>query len=197
NGDVMYSYPQYFLDFLADDNPNHKFPQEEDENGNPKPGSRIRLEEGDYYAIVVGEYEAMSDAVLWVKDRTGCHVLSNFGTDKDDDHCNARFVETFFGNNQSEKFYKDKFGYRRIHHFENHNSIVIDPEDDGMLFCVIENFGQISQTRKYYEVESWDETTCTGWIINKDAEGKETGFQEIKTDGTMGNVVDLDGIIIQ
>lgn len=196
NGEVRYSYPQYFIDFIEDDNPNHKFPQEEDENGNPKPGSRIRLEEGDYYAIVVGEYEAMSDAVLWVKDRTGCHVLSNFGTENDDDHCNARLVEAFFGNNQSEKFYKDKFGYRRVYHFVNHNSIVIDPEDDGMLFCVIENFGQVSQVRKYYEVESWDAATCTGWIINKDAAGNETGFQEIKTDGTIGDAVDLDGNLI-
>ncbi len=197
NGETVYSYPQYFLDFINDDNPNHKFPQEEDENGNHTTGKRIRLEEGDYYAIVVGEYEAMSDAVLWVKDRTGCHVLSNFGTVDDGEDCNARLVESFFGNNQSEKFYKDKFGYRRVHHFENHNSIVIDPEDDGLLFCVIENFGQISQFRKYYEVESWDAATSTGWIINKDADGNETGFQEIKTDGTIGKAVDLDGNLIQ
>lgn len=192
-GNPMMTYPQYFLDFINDSNPKHKYPQEEDENGNPTTGENIRLEEGDYYAIVVGEYEEMSDAVVWVKDRDGCHVLSNYGVNTEYQECSARLVESFYGNNQSEKFLKDIFGYRRIHHFDNHNSIVRHPKLDKLLFCYIENFMQPDQVRKYYEVESWDESTASGWIVNKDSEGNETGFQEIKSDGTFGRVIPIPG----
>ncbi|MDE5997141.1 MAG: hypothetical protein K2G77_02905 [Muribaculaceae bacterium] len=194
NGDTVMTYPQYFLDFIGDDNPKHKFPKEEDEHGNPTTGHEICLEDGDYYAIVVGEDEAMSNAEVWVKDREGCRVLSNFGSeDSHSQECMARLVELFFGNNQSEKFYKDIFGFRRVYHFENHNSIVIHPELSNMLFCMVENFQQENQSRKYYEVESWDEDSHTGWIINNDNNGKEVGFQKITSEGVLGESVDLDG----
>lgn len=191
NGEVVMTYPQYFLDFINDDNPNHKYPVEVDWDGTPSE-NLVKLEEGDYYAIVVGEYDDMSEATVWVKDRTGCHVLSNYDSSVDSE-CSARIVESFFGNNQSERFYKDMFGYRRVHHFDNHNSIVRHPELDILLFCMIENFQQPDQTRKYFEVESWDEKTFTGWIINKDSDGKETGFQKITSDGELGESVSLDG----
>lgn len=197
NGEVEYSYPDYFIDFINDDNPKHKYPKEEDVDGLPTTGKDIKLTDGDYYAIVVGEGEEMTDAVVWVKDRTGCRVLSNFGTQDDDQDCSARLVQSFFGNNQSDKFYKDKFGYRRVYHFHNHNSIVRHPEKDNLLFCVITDFNQSSETRKYYEVESWDETSCTGWIINKDDDGREVGFQMITADGLLGTAVDLNGNSIQ
>ncbi len=180
NGKVKYTYPEYFLNFVAD--ASHTYPVDDN-------GDRIELEEGDYYAIVVGEYDAMSEAVVWVKDRDGCHVLSNFGTHDSTQECSARLVEAFFGNNQSEQFHKDQFGYRRVHHFDNHNSIVRHPVNDNLLFCMITNFGEASQTRRYHEVESWDETTCTGWIITKNDNGEETGFQEIKPDGTLGGII--------
>lgn len=185
-------YPEYFTDFINDDNPNHKYPVEEDENGKPTTGNNIVLEEGDYYAIVVGEYQEMSDAVVWVKDNDGCHVLSNFGSDTDDQKCRARLVESFFGNNQSEKFYKDVFGYRRVYHFDNHNSIVRDPRDERLLFCVFDDFENNDQSRKYYEVESWDDNSTTGWIINKDADGNEVGFQKINEDGTLGESIPIN-----
>ena len=182
NGD----YPQYFVDFINDDNPNHKYPQEEDENGNPTTGNDIELRDGDYYAVVVGEYQDMSEAIVWVKDKDGCHVLSNFGS-VDAQECSARLVESFFGNNQSERFYKDIFGYRRVHHFDNHNSIVRHPKEDYLLFCMIDNFGQEDMVRKYYEVESWDGDT--GWIVSKDDDGRQVGFQKINSDGTLGESV--------
>lgn len=185
--DTVMTYPQYFLDFIKDGH------GEIDENGNVILESKVRLEDGDYYAIVVGEDEAMSNAVVWVKDRTGCHVLSNFGTADDSQECNARLVESFFGNNQSEVFHKDIFGFRRVYHFENHNSIVMHPVNHNMLFCMIDNFQQENQTRKYYEVESWDDDTLTGWIINKDDAGNEVGFQEITKDGILGKSVDRAG----
>lgn len=193
NGDTVMTYPTYFENFLNDDNPNHKIPDEVDADGNTVRGSKVELKDGDYYAIVVGENDNMSNAVVWVKDRTGCHVLSNFGAGDDISHCNARLVESFYGNNQSEKFYKDIFGYHRIHHFDNHNSIVLHPDENNMLFRMIDNFGADIQTVRYYEVESWDDASLTGWIINKDAGGKETGFQKITPDGVLGDAVDLNG----
>lgn len=198
DGNTIITYPQYFIDFINDKNPKHKYPNAEDIDGNIiTPEERIQLEDGDYYAIVVGENEDMADAVVWVKDRDECHVLSNFESTHvgDDQDCNARLVESFFGNNQSEKFYKDKFGYRRVHHFANHNSIVRHPRLDHLLFCMIANFGQPNQSQpQYYEVESWDETECTGWIILRDQETKEEiGFRKITSDGELGVSVNLDG----
>lgn len=196
NGNVIMIYPQYFVDFINDDNPKHKYPHAEDENGNPvQPEEYIKLEDGDYYAIVVGENDEMQDAVVWVKDKDECHVLSNFSSIVLDDSqdCSARLVETFFGNNQSEKFYKDMFGYRRVYHFANHNSIVRHPRVDNLLFRMIENFGQPNQSHKYYEVESWDEASLTGWIILKDENGEEKGFRKITSDGQLGESVYLDG----
>lgn len=201
-GDTIYTYPQYFLDFVQ----KHDFPKEiqvdsdgnilKDEAGNilyktteVKPTAK-----GDYYAIVVGEYESLSEADVWVKDKDGCHVLTNFGKTVDNsnnsaDHegCNSRLVEMSFGNNQSEIFYKDKFHYRRVHHFDNHNSIVRHPVDENLLFCVIDNFGSPDEIRKYYEVESWDGET--GWIIVYDENNNETGdFRQITYDGNLGQL---------
>lgn len=192
DGNPVMTYPDYFLDFINDDNPKHKYPQEEDEYGNPTTGLDIVLEEGDYYAIVVGEYDEMSDAVVWVKDKDGCHVLSNLESNLADQECNARLVESFYGNNQSERFFKDAFGYRRVYHFDNHNSIVRHPRIDNLLFRYIENFKQENQTFKYYLVESWDDTTATGWIVNRDADGNEVSFQEITSDGELGVTVPIN-----
>lgn len=192
-GDTVMTYPQYFLNFIADDNPNHKYPVEMDDDGKViDGGTTIRLEDGDYYAIVVGEDGNMSNAEVWVKDRAGCRVLSNISSTTDTE-CSARLVQQFYGNNQSEIFHKDIFGYRRIYHFDNHNTIVLHPVQNNMLFRVVHNFGQEGHTEKYYEVESWDDSTHTGWIINKDADGKEVGFQKITSDGVLGEAVDLNG----
>lgn len=184
------NYPEYFNAFVKN---NHPLPTEIDENGNVmEGGSKIKLEDGDYYAIVVGENESMSQAEIWVKDRTGCRVLTNYSSDADTE-CSARLVRSFFGNNQSEVFYKDIFGFRRIHHFVNHNSIVIHPVDNNLLFRIIKNFGESNHKEHYYEVESWDDISHTGWVINKDDEGNELGFQKITDDGLLGEKVGLDG----
>lgn len=192
DGDLMVlpdengQYPDYFTGFLN----NHGHPLEIDEEGNTT-GNIINLTKGDYYAIVVGENQLMSDAKLRVKDSDSCYVLSNFGEISDDNNCSARLVEDTYGNNLTERFLKDKFGFRRIYHFNNHNSIVRDPVHENLLFCMIDNFQQEGETRKYFEVESWDDATKTGWIINKNSEGIETGFQEIKSDGTLGATIPL------
>lgn len=181
------TYPEYFETFLLE----HGFPKAEDEAGNQN-GDIIELIEGDYYSIVVGENEEMSQATLWVKDREGCHVLSNFGSDDNTQTCSARLVESFYNTNESEKFYKDKYGYRRVYHYTNHNSIVRHPVHDNLLFCCIENFEQANETRRYYEVESWEDASKTGWIITKSSDGTETGFQEITSDGILGNTIPLN-----
>lgn len=180
------NYPEYFINFAN----THGYPKAEDEYGNPS-DDLIVLQDGDYYAIVVGENEEMSKATIWVKDREGCHVLSNFGSEDTSIACSARRVESFYNNNESEKFYKDKFGYRRVYHFNNHNSIVRHPKLDCLLFCIIENFQEDGEKRRYYEVESWDDASKTGWIVTKDDAGNETGFREITSEGTLGKTVAL------
>lgn len=181
------NYPDYFINFLE----KQGHPKVEDVYGHPT-DEDIELTDGDYYAIVVGENEEMSQASLWVKDAAGCHVLSNLGSEDDSQSCMARLVESFYNNTESEKFYKDKFGYRRVYHFNNHNSIVRHPKRDNLLFCLIENFHQSGETRRYFEVESWDDTSSTGWIVTKDEAGTETGFQKITSEGTLGETVPLN-----
>lgn len=181
------NYPDYFLNFIE----THGLPKVEDEYGNTT-DEDIQLTEGDYYAIVVGENEEMSQATLWVKDAQGCHVLSNFGSEDNTQSCSARLVESFYNNTESEKFFKDKFGYRRVYHYTNHNSIVRHPVQDNMLFCLIEDFEQAGEKRRYFEVESWEDVSLTGWIVTKDDAGTETGFQKITSDGTLGESVPLN-----
>lgn len=181
------NYPEYFTEFAK----THPMPEEVDTDGNST-GNPLRLEDGDYYAIVVGESNDMTQATIWVKDRDECHVLSNFGTVHNSQDCSARWVERFFGNNESEYFLKDIFGFRRVYHFDNHNSIVRHPQHDNLLFCYIENFQQAGQIIRYYEVESWDESTNIGWIILKDSDDNEVGFQKITPDGTFGEIVPLN-----
>ncbi len=181
------NYPDYFIEFLK----THSFPCVIDEDGNLTT-EPIKLEKGDYYAIVVGENEDMTHAEIWIKDSEEYHVLSNFGSVVESQYCGARLVESFYGNNESERFLKDIYGYRRVHHFTNHNSIVRDPVDDGLLFCYIIDFQQEDEIRRYYEVESWDESTLTGWIILKSEDGTETGFQQITSEGTLGETRPLN-----
>lgn len=189
NGDTVMTYPKYFLDYMTDD----KIPHEVDAEGRIIEGGReLILEDGDYYAFVVGENESMSHAEIWVKDRTCCRVLTNYSSNADSE-CSARLVKSFYGNNQSEVFHKDIFGFHRVYHFENHNSIVIHPDNNNMLFRVVENFGKPDQAQKYYDVESWDDNAHTGWIIIKNFSGKDIGFQEITAGGMLGKKVDLDG----
>ncbi len=78
-----------------------------------------------------------------------------------------------------------------MYHFETHTSLVRHPKLDNLLFRHIDNFKPDNQTYKYYEVESWDDSTLTGWIIIRDADGNETGFREITSDGELGATVSL------
>lgn len=172
-------YPDFFNNFLV----NHPLPTDK------YTGKDLEVTEGDYYAIVVGEYSTMDDAEVWLKDSEGCRVLTNFSTlsDEDAQDCRSREVIYFFGVKQTE-YNKDIHGDRRIYHFSNHNSIVINSEDK-MCFKMLNEDGTVL---KRYLVESWDEETHTGWILANEIlsdDGKEVTatFRNITSDGVLGN----------
>lgn len=177
-------YPEYFTKFMQK---------------NPKllpkdihTGLVLELTDGDYYAIVIGEYTAIEDAEVWLKDSEGCRILTNYSTlnAEDAQDCNSREVIYFFGVDQT-IYNKDIHGDRRVYHFDNHNSIVIS-RDDKMYFKVL--LDEEGNQLKRYPVESWDEVTHTGWIIAKEeisSDGKTiiATFHDITSAGVLGNQV--------
>lgn len=139
----------------------------------------------DYYAIELGEYDLEPE--LWVKDKDGCRVLTNFGSrDGDSNSCSSRRVIEFFGVNQ-EEYEKDIYGMRRVHHFNNHWTIVIHPKDKAMYFRDGEN-------ETIYQVESWDDNAKEGWIISDQKYSEDNTeiisyFRKINSDGTLGKIM--------
>ncbi len=181
-------YPEYFKKFLE----NHKWPVVIDADGNETDIPLILINDDyndDYLAIVVGEYDDISEATIWLKDSDGCRVLTNFGKRSEDDGCSARTVIDFFGDSQ-ETYDKDKYGDRRVHHYPNHNTIIIHTQDDIMYFRTEPD---ADGNFKAYEVESWDESTFTGWIILSQEYTDETKteiiatFRNITAEGVLGD----------
>ena len=143
--------PDYFIKYMDGRN----WPTVENSNVLLKP------EKGDYYAIVLGENGQIgsSQTEIWLKDSEGCRILSNFiEKTNDSQECSTRKVIHFFGLNES-VYYKDIQGERRLHHYPNHWTIVLDNEG-AMIFKDPDN-----KTR--YRVESWDESDGC-WIISKE-----------------------------
>ncbi|MDE5714109.1 MAG: hypothetical protein K2I16_10915 [Muribaculaceae bacterium] len=143
--------PDYFIKYME----GRDWPTVENSNVPLKP------EKGDYYAIVLGEDGQIgsSQTEIWLKDSEGCRILSNFIEKTDDSQeCSTRKVIHFFGLNES-VYYKDIQGERRLHHYPNHWTIVLDNEG-AMIFKDPDN-----KTR--YRVESWDESDGC-WIISKE-----------------------------
>lgn len=143
-------------------------------------GNRLEPQTGDYYAIVLGnDGDITSDRVeIWLKDAQGCKVLSNFSL-KDDNsqECSSRKVIHFFGSTQTE-YDKDIQGERRLHHYPNHWTVVLDNE--GMMIYKDPD----NETR--FKVESWDGTDC--WIIlsetvSDDKKTITTVFEKIGENG--------------
>ena len=170
------NFPEYFTKFM-ETHPN-AYPKDRDTN------DLLKMTEGDYYAFVIGEYDDLSNAEVWLKDSEGCRVLTNYSDiSADDQGCNSRQVIYFFGTNQTE-YSKDIHGFRRIYHFPNHWSIVLGP-DEYTYFKNIEN-------DTLYRVESWDEETHTGWIyaedeLSDDGLWKITTFRNITENGELGD----------
>lgn len=127
-------------DFCKDSFTEDRMPKAVDKDGNPITGSdgnsvfldlNIMSETyGDYYARV----ENNGKAEIWLKNKFGDHVLSNFATSGMG--CHAHLVkEANYPESVTEKVtysdkavYKDIDGDIRIMHFSNHSSIVVDNE---------------------------------------------------------------------
>lgn len=179
NGDLMiipnaekdkdgnYVFPKYFTDYMA----GKTWPS--DENGN-----KLQMAEGDYYAIILGT-EGWNNAEVWLKDRDGCQVISNYAKwNPNDAECNARHVVYYFGTTR-EEYLKDIENDRRLQHNTDHSSVVLDPEGR-MIYKRLSNhtLGAIR-----LPVESWDEKTGLFWVeyTDKYVEMDNTG-------GTTGKV---------
>lgn len=142
--------PDYFIKYMD----GREWPKDKD-------GNELKQEPGDYYAIVLGEDGKIgsNQTEVWLKDSEECRVLSNFANKNDDSQeCSTRAVIHFFGLEEIE-YNKDIQGERRLHHYPNHWTIVLDNEG-AMIFKDPDN-----ETR--YRVESWDESDGC-WIISKE-----------------------------
>lgn len=153
------SLPQYFLDYLkayGKDTIFDSFPL----------GSLVA---GDYYAIHRGQDGELKNAEIWLKDIDGAHVLKNFSKkDDNDENCSTRYVELYFG---LDKYYyhKDRDGDRRLKHYPNHWSIVLDRKDY-MIFKSGDN-------TERYEVASFDKDNPNEfYIVPSPAEDNDNYF---------------------
>jgi len=129
------SLPEFFTQYLGKYHKELPFPLES-------------LVEGDYYAIHRGQDGEMANAEIWLKDIDGAHVLENFRpVDDNDENCSTRKVELYFGLEKYE-YNKDKDGDRRLAHFSNHWTVVLDRKD----FTVFKS----PDNKERYEVGSFD-----------------------------------------
>lgn len=164
------SLPEFFMDYL------YRYGKE----GILKEFPLESLVEGDYYAIHRGQDGEMANAEIWLKDIDGAHVLENFRPkDDNDDNCSTRYVELYFG---LDKYYyhKDRDGDRRLHHFQNHWTVVLDRKD----YTVFKSPDNLWR----YEVESFDATNPDELYIVADPPEDADNYYFIKvTNGVITN----------
>lgn len=124
--------------------------------------SDIKMEEGDYYAIIRSQSDLRSEDTLRIKDVDGCRVLSNFARLREE--CNdselfeerlVRYVVPRLGIDRT--FYKDREGDELLQHNNNH-SIVVRGRD-GKIYM------KTSDRSHRYLVESFDESTGIFWVV--------------------------------
>lgn len=202
--------PKWFVDYLAD-NPDKKpkvVTSVSPDGIEYHLTDTIEFRKGkDYYAIVMTTSGKIDDAEIWIKDRQGCRVLSNIVQLNDNDNnCNTRWVMQFFGTSTYD-YYKDSEGFQRVHHYNNHSTISIGP-DEVMYYKEYQN-GVFS---RHYLVESFyyddkgtddtsdDEPVC--WIISHiDQETSVTTFNKIGVNGEIlentYKKIDADGNIVE
>ncbi len=164
------SLPKFFMDYL------HRYDKEDILKEFPLES----LVEGDYYAIHRGQDGEMANAEVWLKDIDGAHVLENFRPkDDNDENCSTRYVELYFG---LDKYYyhKDRDGDRRLHHFQNHWTVVLDRKD----YTVFKSPDNLWR----YEVESFDATNPDELYIVADPPEDADNYYFIKvTNGEITN----------
>lgn len=118
----------------------------------------------DYYAIVLPSVGLVRASEIWIKDKDGCRVMSNFEANIIDDNpeigydagCSARKVRDF-GYNPPIDYYKDKDGYRRLQHNNDHSSIVMNDSEVILFKTAIRNDDNSISNGPKYLVEKWDE----------------------------------------
>ncbi len=107
----------------------------------------IHDEMGDYYAIHRGSDGSMENAEIWLKDRDGAQVLSDFdGKERWD----TRHVKRYEGLSTFD-YIKDRDGERQQQLHSDHSSIIYDT-DYGLLYKLYTPDGSI----KRFKIESWE-----------------------------------------
>ncbi|MDE5693034.1 MAG: hypothetical protein K2I09_03850 [Duncaniella sp.] len=164
------SLPEFFMDYLTaygKDTIFDRFPVKS-------------LVKGDYYAIHRGQDGEMANAEIWLKDIDGAHVLENFrDKDDNDENCSTRYVELYFGLDKY-YFHKDRDGDRRLHHFHNHWTVVLDRKD----YTVFKS----PDNDQRYEVESFDAANPDEFYIVADPPEDADNYYFIKV--TNGEITD-------
>lgn len=145
---------------------------------------KFEREMGDYYAIHRGTDGTMAGSEIWLKDRDGDRVLTNFAPKDDNSQdCSTRKVIAYTGSHQ-EECHKDMDGDIRRQHNHNHSSVIYD-EEMGLCFKDVDG--------KLYPVESWDESTGIFYVRATSADGTRYIFIEYDISGTeTGNKVEVE-----
>lgn len=150
--------------------------------GKTIPDLEYHAELGDYYAIHRNSDGTLANSEVWLKDRDGDRVMSNFtGRIDNDDECSTRKIKAFVGSVTTDE-HKDRDGDIRRQHNADHSSIIYK-EDRGLLFKTIGS--------ELYEIESWDtiivqgdKTTGTGnFFIRWGEDDTHYIFQEYNIQG--------------
>ena len=130
----------------------------------------IKLESDlhDYYTIILAPSGSIADSEFRVRDADGCRVISNFSSNvmDDDDEitndqsCSARLVRDLSLLTPT-SYYKDREGYQRVQHNEDHSSIVYNSEKELLFKVVVDVSGEgessVFETVRCYPVESYTE----------------------------------------
>ena len=149
-------------------------------------GGTARLEYnhalGDYFAIHRLSDGLMENSEVWLKDRDGDRVVSNFAAKDDNSQdCNTRTVWVYDATGSSYTVdVKDIDGDRRRQHNTDHSSIIYDAEG-GLMFKTYPG-------KKRYEVESWDADTGIFYVHFGDTDTHYV-FREFRKDGNQSGTV--------
>lgn len=162
--------PKYFTDYMT------KYPQKWPKVENGTEDLKIHTELDDYYAIVLGADGLIANAEVWLKDRDGMRIMTNFAPSSETDPgCSTREV-IIPDREPEERLYKDIHGENRVYHFPNHWSIVLD-KNNVMYFKNRDN-------TQRFKVESFDMNSGECYIIISEDESAGTvTFEKIDKNG--------------
>lgn len=124
------------------------------------PYDKLKLADGDYYAIHVGSdgdiYSKSTE--LWVMDSDGCRVMSNFAEiDGHSSICSSRHV-VYFSNTSPDSgfdYRKDSEHDIRLQHHSDHSCVVLKMDGKMYLKQYKSTDGEM-ENPSYLHVESWE-----------------------------------------